>query len=178
MGKAATRVLVYWLIAVGSSVCFAQGNFLQNPAPNKKACDFLSKSEAESILGQPVEARGDGVYQCKYVETGWTNKPPKNKLVSFMASYSATPKANAYAETRKNLFDSPVPSMVVKDVPDFADAAIWMWIPGHGGTLYASPTLGKSSETVRPAPAPVPRPAPDVDDPIGGGGFIRRPSGY
>jgi hypothetical protein len=58
---------------------------------DKKACDFLSKEEAESILSQPVELKADYPKQCQYVEVGFTNKPPKNKLVSIGASTSSTP---------------------------------------------------------------------------------------
>jgi hypothetical protein len=52
------------LIAAGSSVCFAQGAPPQNAELNKKACDFLSKADAESILGQPVEQRTNNPTQC------------------------------------------------------------------------------------------------------------------
>src|SRR5207249_4973867 len=125
-----------WLIAVGGAVCFAQDNTPQNVALNKKACDFLSKSDAESILGQPVEQRTNNPTQCWYVETGWTNKPPKNKHLRFEVWFWTTPQFAQFAETRKYLVDYPPPSAVVKNVPDLGDAAIWLWA-GSGGTLYA-----------------------------------------
>jgi len=43
----------------------------QSTAPagtDKKACDFLSKEEAESILSRPVELKADYPSQCQYVE--------------------------------------------------------------------------------------------------------------
>jgi len=94
--------------------------------PIKNACDFLSKEEAESILGQQVERRANYPKQCEYVEVGFTNKPPKNKLVSLGASTSSTPQPNEYVESRKNA----APFQQVKEVPEVGDAALWFWIPG------------------------------------------------
>ena len=134
--SATSFVLLLLLTAVASSVCFAQDKTPQNAALNKKACDFLSKSDAESILGQSVELRATNATQCWYVETGWTNKPPKNKHVRFEAWFWTTPQFDQFAETRKYLVEHPPPSAVVKEVRDFGDAAIWLWA-GSGGTLYA-----------------------------------------
>jgi len=54
MRQSATNfVLLLWLTAVGGSVCYAQANIPQNAELDRKACDFLSKSDAESILGTP-----------------------------------------------------------------------------------------------------------------------------
>jgi len=100
---------------------------------DKKACDFLSKEEAESILSQPVELKADYPKQCQYVEVGFTNKPPKNKLVSIGASTSSTPQPNEYVEAKKNAASF----QEVKEVSDVGDAAVWLWIPGFGGSLYA-----------------------------------------
>ena len=100
---------------------------------DKKACDFLSKEEAESILSQPVELKADYPKQCQYVEVGFTNKPPKNKLVSIDASTSSTPQPNEYVEAKKNVASF----QEVKEVSDVGDAAVWLWIPGFGGSLYA-----------------------------------------
>jgi hypothetical protein len=61
-----------------------------NAGPGKKACDFLSKADAEAILGQPAELRSNSFFDCWYVETGWTNKPPQNKIVSSSASTGVT----------------------------------------------------------------------------------------
>ena len=133
-----TVILVFglWLIAAGGTAVFAQENLPKNVELNKKACDFLSKAEAESILGQPVEQRTNNPTQCWYVETGWTNKPPKNKHMRFEAWFWTTPQQAQFAETRKQLVDHPVPSAVIKDVPGFGDVAMWLWA-GSGGTLYA-----------------------------------------
>src|SRR6185503_8488955 len=106
MGQTATRVLVFWLIAAASSVCFAQRNILPTaPPPDKKPCDVLTKADAEVILGQPVELRDNNPFQCGYVETGWTNKAPKNKRVTLSVSTHPAPAPNDLADTWKNLAD-------------------------------------------------------------------------
>jgi len=133
-------VLVCWLMAAASSVCLGQGKPSPNAAPKKAGCDFLSKSDAESILGTPVESRASSSAQCLF-DNG--NQAPNYKGVRFSVWYWASPKVNDLAERRKNIEDypkwyaaGPLSSLVVKDVPDFADAAIWTWF-GNGGTLHA-----------------------------------------
>jgi hypothetical protein len=109
----------------------------QNIALNKKPCDFVTKSDAESILGATVEARRDGPYECSFVETGFTSKAPKNKQVSLSVWYSASPDPGQYAVMRKNIADHKDAAAVMKEVTDFADKAIWTWTPGWGGSLDA-----------------------------------------
>jgi len=132
-------VLVFWLIAVGSSVCYAQNDRPQNVELKKKVCDFLSKADAESILGTTVEAKGDTAYRCDFVETGFTGNVPKGKQVLLSVWYWASPQANVLAEVRKGIPYSlgiPPRPMVTNDLPNFADAAIWTWFE-NGGTLRA-----------------------------------------
>jgi len=137
-GQIATHVLVLWLIAAASSVCLAQRSILPTaPPPDKKPCDVLMKADAEAIMGQPAEYRQNNPFQCDYVETGWTNKPPKNHRVSLNVSTSASANPNAVADTWKNLADYPMPTRTSKDLPNLADAAIWNWYQGHGGELFA-----------------------------------------
>jgi len=109
----------------------------KNIALNKKPCDFITKSDAESILGSPVDASRDSQYECRFVEAGFTSKAPKNKQVSLSVWYSATPNPSDYAERRKNIVDYKAASDVVKDVAGFADAAVWKLTPGWGGVLVA-----------------------------------------
>ena len=123
-------VLVMSFSVFAGSACYAQA---------KKPCDFITvKSDAESILGSPVNAGKDNQYNCqRSVEPGFTSKAPKNKQVSLSIWYSAAPDPNDYAVRRKNLVDYKAASDVVKDVAGFADAAIWKWTPGWGGTFVA-----------------------------------------
>jgi hypothetical protein len=88
--------LVMWLSIFAGSACYAQG---------KKPCDCITKSDAESILGSPVNARKDNQYECGFAEPGFTSKAPKNKQVSVSVWYSAAPDPNDYAVRRKNIVD-------------------------------------------------------------------------
>lgn len=128
MGQTATYLLVVWLTAAASSVCFAQGNAPQNAALNKKACDYLTKSEAEAIVGPPVESRADNATACVFVNMDGL-QPDQGKVgqkqVRLILYLSTSPEANGLAAVKKGIALYPVASMgVVKDVPDFGDAAI------------------------------------------------------
>jgi hypothetical protein len=138
MKPGAMLVLVCCLVAMTGSVCFAQGNVLPTaPPPERKPCEVLTKAEAEVIMGQPADGRSSNPFDCLYVETGWTNRPPKNKQVRVTAHTNATPQANELADTWKNMADHPVPTRTSKNLPNFADGAIWNWYQGHGGELFA-----------------------------------------
>ena len=108
-----------------------------NAGAGKTACDFLPKVEAEAIMGQPAELRNANTFDCWYVETGWTNKPPKNKQVRLGVHTNAAPQPNDLADSWKNMADYPMPTRTSKNLPNFADAAIWNWYQGHGGELFA-----------------------------------------
>jgi hypothetical protein len=132
------RCAVVGLILAGSSICLAQGNVLPiAPPPEKKPCEVLTKAEAEAIMGQPADLRGNNPFDCWYVETGWTNKPPKNKQVRITAHTNPAPQPNELADKWKNMADNPMPSRTAKNLPNFADGAIWSWYDGHGGELVA-----------------------------------------
>jgi hypothetical protein len=119
-----------------ASVCFAQGNVLPiAPPPDKKPCDVLTKVEAETIMGQPADLRSINPFDCWYVETGWTNKPPKNKQVRVTAHTNPAPQPNELADKWKNMADNPMPARTSKNLSNFADGAIWNWYQGHGGEL-------------------------------------------
>ena len=113
-----------------------QSNSPQNAALKQKPCDFLSKEEAQSILGRPVIARENGDFECWFVQPGF-GKAPDNKQVSLTIWRTASPDPNDYAVRQKNIADNPTPAQVVTSVSGFGDAATWVWIPGWGGNLYA-----------------------------------------
>jgi hypothetical protein len=126
------------VMTAADSVCLAQGNVLPTaPPPKNKPCDVLTKAEAEAIMGQPAEGRSSSPFDCWYVETGWTNRPPKNKQVRLTVHTNAAPQPNELADTWKNMADHPMPTRVAKNLPNFGDAAIWNWYQGHGGELFA-----------------------------------------
>jgi hypothetical protein len=138
MRRGTISLLLGWLIVMGDSIGLAQGNVLPTaPPPEKKPCEVLTKAEAESIMGQPAEGRSSSPFDCWYVETGWTNKPPKNKQVRVTAHTNPTPQPNELADTWKNMADNPMQTRIAKNLPNFADGAIWNWYQGHGGELFA-----------------------------------------
>lgn len=126
------------VMTAASSVCLAQGNVLPiAPPPEKKPCEVLTKAEAEAVMGKTADLRGNNPFDCWYVETGWTNKPPKNKQVRITAHTNPAPQANELADTWKNMADNPMPTRTSRNVPNFVDGAIWNWYQGHGGELFA-----------------------------------------
>jgi hypothetical protein len=104
-----------------------------NVALNKKACDYLSKTEAESLLGATMEANTQSPFECRFLNVGFTNRPPNNKQVDFNVWFWSTPQPKIFADTKAYLARFGTTT----DVPNFADAAVWFWNPTTGGTLYA-----------------------------------------
>ncbi len=134
----AIHFTIVGFIVAASSVCLAQGNVLSiAPPPEKKPCEVLTKTEAEAVMGQPADLRGNNPFDCWYVETGWTNKPPKNKQVRVTAHTNPAPQPNELADKWKNMADNPMPTRTSRNLPNFADGAIWNWYQGHGGELVA-----------------------------------------
>lgn len=135
--RTATGALVSWLIAGGSFCCFAQ--------TDKKPCEFITKAEAESILGQTVQLSKDNAYQCLFVEPGFINRAPKNKQVSLSIWRSQTPLPNDWEERRKDLLNQK-PPQVAQELTDFADGAMWSPVAGafyafKGGTIQVAVTI-------------------------------------
>ncbi|MGA8757060.1 MAG: hypothetical protein WB611_12185 [Stellaceae bacterium] len=120
--------LVLWLGCFVGSACYAQGN----AASNQKPCSFLTKSEAESIVGASLVIRRNTDDECWYVESGFT-KPggPRNKQVYLDIWRTSTPQRDDVITTRANIADRQ-PAAVTRDLPGFADAALWSWMPGAG----------------------------------------------
>lgn len=111
-------------------------NIAQTSALKKKACEFITQSDAEAILGQPVEMNVNNPYVCSFIETGWAKKASTDiKQVHFNVRFEASP--DDYAVARKNISDHQGATEVVKELPNFSDAAIWRWIPPAWGQLSA-----------------------------------------
>ena len=151
--SAASVALLLWLIAAASSVCLAEGKGSPNSDRKKGSCDYISQSDAEAILGTPVGPKRDDRFGCWFGQIGWQNEPPNNKSMRLNVWNWADPQANWYADTRKKRTATQVAGKVVKDVPDFADAAIWTWLPGYGvfdafkaGTVWVEVSIDGISE--------------------------------
>jgi len=137
MSRFAIYCAIIGMFIAADSSCMAQGNVLPTaPPPDKKPCEVLTKAEAEAIMLQPAEGRSSSPFDCWYVESGWTNRPPKNKQVRLTVHTNATPQPNDLADTWKNMADHPMPTRSSKHLPNFADAAIWNWYQNHGGELF------------------------------------------
>ena len=120
------------LPAFAISVCLAQGKGSASDDRRKGSCDYITQSEAEAILGTTVGPTRDDRFGCWFGQTGWQNEPPNNKSVRLNVWNWSSPQVNWYADQRKKRTATKVAGKVVKDVPDFADAAIWTWSPGYG----------------------------------------------
>jgi hypothetical protein len=124
-------------ILTTTALCQAQSAPAENLALNKKACDFVTKADAESILGVAVEPREHDAFQCSFVSVGFTNKAPNNKQVRVKAWFWSSPQPKAFTEAKQGLAQF-LRVGTATDIQGFADAALWFWTPGvPGGTLYA-----------------------------------------
>jgi hypothetical protein len=122
-------LLVLWLGCFVGSACYAQGN----AASNQKPCSFLTKSDAESILGHSVVMHSGNDYECWFVQDGFTGGTgPSSKQVHLSIWRSATPKPDDVSSRRASIASDRTAHFVVRDVADFADAAIWSWTPDWG----------------------------------------------
>ena len=148
--SATNFVLLLWLIAAVSSVCYAQDKTPQNAALNKKACDFITKSDAESILGvtfqPPVSGapfrslldnqdfiKGKIGEACEYT-TYTPNQQPQQKIIFFSLEvrYSPTPNPRAVEDVRQQV--AARTRHTPTDIADLGDAAFW--IRQNGATLF------------------------------------------
>lgn len=127
-------VLLVWLTASASSVCYAQG---------KKACDLLTKADVESVLGvalqEPYSPRSGGKLlegHCTFTNENDSKNPPKVVYFNVDVSYSPAPNSAAVEQWLKDLDENPgfntAPDPV--EVPGIGDAA-FMTQPWGGRTL-------------------------------------------
>jgi hypothetical protein len=140
-----------WFLVLGlgcfvASTCYAQGN----AASNQKPCRLLTKSEAETILGHSVVLRNDSAYDCSFVQDGFIGGTgPNSKQVSLSIWRSAMPKPDDVSTRRASIASDHTSHLAVRDIADFADAAIWSWTPGwgrlnafKGGTVEVEVVIG------------------------------------
>jgi hypothetical protein len=135
-----------WVLGLGGGSCAAQ---VKSPAPvkssapnpKKNACAIVTKAEAEAVVGvklNPVEVTRKGTV-CRYLEPGYDAAPAGKKHVTIDVYESDFPSAND-ANLRRDAIDddrlrqSP---MMVRELPEFGDEAIWVWAGGEFGALYA-----------------------------------------
>jgi hypothetical protein len=108
-----------------------------------KPCRLVTKAEAESIVGASLVVRRNTDDECWYIESGFTNPAgPKNKQLYLNIWHFATPQRDDVRTTRANIADRQ-PTAVTRDLPGFADAALWSWMPGAGRlSAFKGGTIG------------------------------------
>lgn len=106
----------------------------QNAALNQKPCNFLTKAEAESILGESVVQRRDSDYECWFVQNAFAGGTgANNKQIDLSIWRSPAPKPDDVNSRRAGIAGNRgMAGIAVRDVADFADAALWSWTPRWG----------------------------------------------
>lgn len=108
-------------------------------AETKNPCDVITKTEAEAVVGTKLEGpqlspRGT---LCKFLEPGYGQAPSKNKLVTIGLFYFESPDPEAVNKRRQFVIqDRSLLPVISKELPNFGDAAIWVWAGGYFGALY------------------------------------------
>jgi hypothetical protein len=136
VSRLAIRSFVACVVAASFAGAYSPRAAAQAQVLPRRACDFLDKTQAAQILGVAVEDRSQGL-DCWFVQTGWTNKLPNNKAIRFGLVYYPSQRPDDFIDTRKNSREYLPDGGALTEVGDFADAALWLWIRGFGGTLTA-----------------------------------------
>lgn len=111
----------------------------QNNTPYQKPCSLLTKAEAEFIVGASLVVHRDNNEECWFVEDGFTNPTgPRNRQVYLNIWHNATPQSDEV-----NIHRQRIAATVTRDVPDFADAALWTWTASMGRfSAFKGGTIG------------------------------------
>lgn len=133
-------LLMTALVLLPASAALSQGPSPTKPREGETPCSFLTKSEAESILGRNVVNRSDSDNDCWFQQEGYVyGAGPNGKQVQLSINRSASAQPDTANSRRAQIAaDQKMFTMTVREVADFADAAIWTWMSGpSAGTLYA-----------------------------------------
>lgn len=150
-------VLVVCFSAFTESVCLAQAKAPANAAPGQTLCSFLTKAEAEAILGEPVVQQAATASLCRYIQNGYEGGTgPKNKQLSLAIAHAPAPDSEGLNSRRTNIARDPaLAGVVVRDVTDLGDAALWSWTTRwgrlnsfKGGNTEAQVTVAGIDEAV------------------------------
>ena len=128
------------VLGLGGGSCFGQQAKNAAPNPKKNACAIVSRAEAEAVVGaklQPMEVTRKGTV-CRFLEPGYDAAPAGKKHVTIDVYESDFPSAGD-ANLRRDAIsdDRSLSPVVVRELPEFADEAIWVWAGGSFGGLYA-----------------------------------------
>jgi hypothetical protein len=148
--SATSFVVMLCFAAFTNSVCQAQTNSRRDAAPDQTLCSLLTKAEAESILGEPVVQQAATATLCRYIQNGYVGgTDPKNKQVALAIAHSQSANIQAVQSRRTAIArDTALAGVSVRDVTDFADAALWLSTTRWGrlnafksGTIEAQVTV-------------------------------------
>ena len=140
LGVAGFALALGGVLGLGGGSCFGQQAKGAAPNPKKNACAIVSKAEAEAVVGaklQPMEVSKKGTV-CRFLEPGYDAAPAGKKHVTIDVYESDFPSAND-ANLRRDAIsdDRSLSPVVVRELPEFADEAIWVWAGESFGGLYA-----------------------------------------
>src|SRR5260370_29154570 len=103
--KSAVEVLVLFIV-FGISWPQGAAGYYQGAGGGQAAnpCSFLTKSEAESILGESVVKRSDSDTSCWFVQEGFAGGTgPNSKQIDLSIWRSASPKADDVSSRRAEI---------------------------------------------------------------------------
>jgi len=101
------------------------------------ACNVITRVEAEGVLGVSVDPPEPGRALCRYQEPGYGTDSSKRKQVT-IGIWRSTAASPEDVNNRRNAIikDKSLLPVSYKELPDFGDAALWVWAGGYYGALY------------------------------------------
>jgi hypothetical protein len=98
----------------------------------------ITKAEAEAVLGVSTDPPEPGRALCRYQEPGYGTDSSKRKQVT-IGIWRSTAASPEDVNNRRNAIikDKSLLPVSYKELPDFGDAALWVWAGGYYGALYA-----------------------------------------
>jgi hypothetical protein len=124
-------VLLLWMTVIAGPAGYAD---VRNP------CDLITKAEAEAVVGvklQPSQLSPRGTL-CKFLEPGFGEDASRKKQVTIGLFHAKSPGPDDVNMRRQAVIqDTSLLPVVSRELPNFGDAAIWVWAGGYFGALYA-----------------------------------------
>jgi len=117
-----TVLLTFVLLALASSVCFAQGKGLASPDRKPGSCDYITQSDVEAILGTAVGPTRDDRFGCWFGQVGWQNEPPNNKSMRLNVWNWSSPQAKAAHRLSYDTDNDSLVGLLYRRIsPDYGD---------------------------------------------------------
>lgn len=106
-------------------------------AQARRPCEIVTSADAQGITGVPMLQVAADEDHCSYEQVGYTKEAPNNLMVWLAMYHHETANPNDVTERRDAFRLYVPPPMAVQNIPDLADAALWVWRGDLGGTVYA-----------------------------------------